>query len=294
MAIEGNLNDMSLPSIVQIMCLERHKVGVHLARDGERGCILFDTGEIVHATIGAIEGEEAIYQLLTWEDGAFRTSRETNSARRTIYMRWDQLLMEGMRRLDESTREIPSAQNGSVPDAKSSTHTFARALSRAEIEEDGALESDLLMLLSHLEHARAKLSDNEARRRPSVALQLLAEMVNRIVETFTQIVTDAVEMTLREVISKQTSQNDAAVRLLTAINNNRLASHTLIKNYESTGGMFRARNFADFSRCLLGAMKTYFNALTARLHSTAARSEMDEAARLFLTDLTGGVAAIQG
>ncbi|GAC1446415.1 MAG: hypothetical protein NVSMB56_04870 [Pyrinomonadaceae bacterium] len=80
--------------------------------------------------------------------------------------------------------------------------------------------------------------------------------------------------------------------MLTVIENNRLASQSLIKNYERAGGMFRARIFADFSRCLLGVMKTYFNALTARFHSPAAAAEMDEAARLFLNDLTGVIAAI--
>lgn len=99
--VRGNLRSMSLPSIVQINCTERNQALLHLRRRGQEGKVYFADGEVVHATLGSLVGEEAFYQLLGWEDGDFELEMGVSSIKRTITAGWSGLLLEGMRRLDE-------------------------------------------------------------------------------------------------------------------------------------------------------------------------------------------------
>lgn len=101
-ALEGNLQMMSLASIIQINCEERNKAQLSLNYQGNVGTIFFNEGEIVHAEEGELIGEEAIYSLLGWEEGTFMLKMGVDPGLLTIDKNWSGLLLEGMRRIDES------------------------------------------------------------------------------------------------------------------------------------------------------------------------------------------------
>jgi CheY-like chemotaxis protein len=100
--VHGNLRILTLPSIVQINCTERNQAHLLLKRQGQEGSLFFADGEIVDATLGSKTGEEAVYELLTWEDGDFELEMGVSPPARTIVQSWSGLLMEGIRRIDES------------------------------------------------------------------------------------------------------------------------------------------------------------------------------------------------
>lgn len=102
-ALEGDLQLMSLASIIQINCEERNQAQLLLNLQGEEGIIYFNEGEIIHAEAGDLSGDEAVYTLLNWESGSFRLKMETEPPERTINKGWSALLLEGMRRIDETT-----------------------------------------------------------------------------------------------------------------------------------------------------------------------------------------------
>lgn len=102
-ALEGDLQMMSLASIIQINCEERNQALLMLNHQGEEGIIYFKGGEMVHAELGELSGDNAIYSLLTWEQGNFRLKMDVEPPVRTINTAWSGLLLEGMRRIDEST-----------------------------------------------------------------------------------------------------------------------------------------------------------------------------------------------
>jgi DNA-binding response OmpR family regulator/predicted regulator of Ras-like GTPase activity (Roadblock/LC7/MglB family) len=103
--VHGNLRILTLSSIVQINCTERNQAHLLLRRQGQEGSLFFSDGDIVHATLGAKTGEEAIYDLLTWEDGDFELEMGVLPPERTIVQGWSGLLLEGMRRIDERAAE---------------------------------------------------------------------------------------------------------------------------------------------------------------------------------------------
>lgn len=101
MAIEGNLSDMSLPSIIQHQCQEMADSQVVLEWRGKTGTIYFGGGQIIHAATGMLSGEEAVFELLRWADGTFRVKPSTAMPEQTIFKVWSNLLLEGMQRIDE-------------------------------------------------------------------------------------------------------------------------------------------------------------------------------------------------
>ncbi|HHS96281.1 MAG TPA: DUF4388 domain-containing protein [Chloroflexi bacterium] len=101
MAVGGRLSEMSLPTLIQTLCNEGTQARLELRRGDQKGAIYFDKGGVVHAEVGRIQGEEAVYELLTWEDGEFELQVGVAPPRQSITVNWSGLLLEGMRRLDE-------------------------------------------------------------------------------------------------------------------------------------------------------------------------------------------------
>lgn len=104
--IEGGLAQIPLTDLLQLFHLNRRTGAFEVTRRGEdgrteRGRILFRDGDIVHANAGTVEGEKALFRLLTWNEGSFgfRPTQVNSEARITATTRG--LLLEGMRQLDE-------------------------------------------------------------------------------------------------------------------------------------------------------------------------------------------------
>ena len=114
--VEGRLAQIPLADLLQLFHLNRRSGTFELRRrtaDGrtERGRIHLHEGDVVQAVTGAVDGEKALFRLLTWTDGtfAFRSEPITIPPRITATTR--ALLMEGMRQLDEWRRlraELPA------------------------------------------------------------------------------------------------------------------------------------------------------------------------------------------
>ena len=101
MALTGQLSDMSLAELIEFFCNQR-KTG-RLKIDYPRGHSVFfiKEGELVDAKVGALSGCEAVYFSLTLPNAAFDFSPDVQATRRTIQQAWTQVVLEGLRRLDE-------------------------------------------------------------------------------------------------------------------------------------------------------------------------------------------------
>jgi len=92
---------MSLAELIEFFCNQR-KTG-RLKIDYPRGHSVFfiKDGELVDAKVGALSGVDAVYFSLTLPNAAFDFSPDVEATRRTINERWTQVVLEGLRRLDE-------------------------------------------------------------------------------------------------------------------------------------------------------------------------------------------------
>jgi TonB family protein len=120
MALTGQLSDMSLAELIEFFCNQR-KTG-RLKIDYPRGHSVFfiKDGELVDAKVGALSGVEAVYFSLTLPNAAFDFSPDVHSNRRTINESWTQVVLEGLRRLDEglSPTEADAFSNFSPTEAE--------------------------------------------------------------------------------------------------------------------------------------------------------------------------------
>ena len=110
--IQGSLRTFSIPEIVQTLALNgRTGILVISMEDGEAE-IYFDRGSISQVSFDDLVGEQAFYQLLAREKGQFQFQpAETLSISRQIHKDTMQLLMEGLRRLDEERHRLSISES---------------------------------------------------------------------------------------------------------------------------------------------------------------------------------------
>ncbi len=103
--LTGRVTDMPVVDVIQTIEISRKSGVIQLV--GERGrqaAIYFRDGKVIDAEAGTLQGEDAIYRLLTWREGEFEVVFRTVRRRDVIMTSSQGLLMEGMRRLDEWSR----------------------------------------------------------------------------------------------------------------------------------------------------------------------------------------------
>ncbi|MEW6128330.1 MAG: DUF4388 domain-containing protein [Acidobacteriota bacterium] len=113
----GSISLPMLPDLVQIYALANATGALEITRGSESGMIWFERGNVVHAECQNRCGEEAFYNLLTWEGGQFKMNAGEVSTERSITLGWQELLMEGCRLLDEKLEEDWESENEDEPAA---------------------------------------------------------------------------------------------------------------------------------------------------------------------------------
>jgi hypothetical protein len=111
MAFQGSLKELPLPDIIQLVSVSGKTGRFTLTRENDRGYIYLKAGQMVHAAVGDLVGEEAIYALAIWASGDFQFTAGEEADRQTIAKSNTNLLMEAARRLDEwrvLSKKIPS------------------------------------------------------------------------------------------------------------------------------------------------------------------------------------------
>lgn len=103
--IKGRLKDMELVDIIQVLNMGKKTALIYLTDDNKEGKVFLKNGEVVHAKSGDSTGEEAIYHLLTWRDGDFHIEPDVMPPYISIETNVENLLLEGMKRIDEETRD---------------------------------------------------------------------------------------------------------------------------------------------------------------------------------------------
>ena len=62
---------MSVADIIQVNCQDKKTASVTLISNGKEAVIFFKEGSVVHAVVDQTSGEEAIYKILSWDEGEF-------------------------------------------------------------------------------------------------------------------------------------------------------------------------------------------------------------------------------
>jgi len=282
-AIKGDLQDMSLASLMQMLCLDQRKATLVLKHSqADQDAIFFDNGRIVHAEVGSLIGEAAVYHLLGWGDGTFEMNEQQIIPSQTITVPWNHLIMEGMRLIDE--RQMPQPQLDEP----------VIALSEAEIEQDDTLENELILLLSELEQVQIRLADQKIQNHPPVALQHLTDIVNQVVAFAEGLPDEAAGTAALSKIISRTADTYPTIKLL-RVHENRLSSEIVSHLYNGWTGDARERKetFGELSQGMLKAIETYFSYFIAYFRSGAVAGHWHETCDIFMSTLNQEVKKIR-
>jgi len=117
MALTGHLSDLSLSELIEFFCNQRKTGQLKVLYPQGPGYFHLQTGSVVDARIGVLRGIDAVYYALTLPNAKFEFGGEGEPTERTINQPWTQVVLEGLRRLDEGI--VPS--DAFPPDYQDST-----------------------------------------------------------------------------------------------------------------------------------------------------------------------------
>jgi len=158
MPLTGTLRDLSLATLVQVQCSEQAHAQITLTQGKRKGVLVFADGELIAATVDDKNGEEAVYELLTWEEGEFRVDTENINVTRNVTTPWSALLLEGLRRADEARAERDQTLEQKLRELRGKAGlrgalvTNGSGLLRAEAKDQNATQDAALVALV-AEHA---------------------------------------------------------------------------------------------------------------------------------------------
>jgi hypothetical protein len=163
--VEGDLVDLTLPSLLQVMSRECSTAILRLQRGTDQGAMYFAEGVLVHAVTGAVQGDEAACELLGWPDGRFRLARDPEPQPRTITDRLARLVVD-----------TDNGRSSSAP--RQTTNTEGRSV-------DEQLLHELLTQLTRLEQDTTRLQEGRVEGGTVPALLLVTAVVNSMVAVVT-------------------------------------------------------------------------------------------------------------
>jgi len=93
--ISGNLKDIKLIDLFVLLCTKKEHAGkVKFSNKGEEAEVYIENGKIVHAVFHFKKGLDALYNLLTWNEGDFEFLHDMKAEKMTIDINTKQLLTD--------------------------------------------------------------------------------------------------------------------------------------------------------------------------------------------------------
>jgi CheY-like chemotaxis protein len=105
--LEGSFAQLPLPDLLQMLKLNKRSGRLEVSRGTEQGAVLVAEGRPVDASLGTVQGEKALFRLLTWTEGSFAFVPGHPGGASRIQRGMDDALLEGMRQADELKRLEP-------------------------------------------------------------------------------------------------------------------------------------------------------------------------------------------
>ena len=102
MALTGHLSDLSLSELIEFFCNQRKSGRLKVLYPNGAGYFYLQAGSVVDARIGVLHGIDAVYYALTLPNAEFEFNAGAEAKNRTINQPWTQVVLEGLRRLDEN------------------------------------------------------------------------------------------------------------------------------------------------------------------------------------------------
>jgi len=103
---QGTLSDLHVADIIQLKCISGATSMLEFTGpNGEKARVYFENGQVRHAMASGKEGLEAFNAIVDWKGGHISEVAVPPNTPHTIDLDWQVLLMEAVRKIDESRDE---------------------------------------------------------------------------------------------------------------------------------------------------------------------------------------------
>lgn len=138
MALTGHLSDLSLSELIEFFCNQRKSGRLKVLYPQGAGYFYLQAGSVVDARIGVLHGIDAVYYALTLPNAEFEFSADVDAGSRTIHQAWTQVVLEGLRRLDENIVPGVAFPPDYVPEPDELEGASVKTQSSSEVEKSFA------------------------------------------------------------------------------------------------------------------------------------------------------------
>jgi hypothetical protein len=138
MALTGHLSDLSLSELIEFFCNQRKSGRLKVLYPQGAGFFFLQAGSVVDARIGVLHGIDAVYYALTLPNAEFEFSADVEAKSRTINQPWTQVVLEGLRRLDENIAPGVAFPDEYVPEPDELASADVKTQTSAEVEKSFA------------------------------------------------------------------------------------------------------------------------------------------------------------
>lgn len=132
MALTGELSDLSLSELIEFFCNQRKTGRLKVIYPHLPGYFYIQAGSLVDARIGSFSGIEAVYYALTLPNASFKFDQELEADQRTIHQPWTQVVLEGLRRMDEGIVPEPPLNKDELPDEHDLEEAIDSVIAKSE------------------------------------------------------------------------------------------------------------------------------------------------------------------
>lgn len=126
MALKGTLSDLGLVTLLQFPNSSRRSGLLSIVVDNKQADLYYVDGNLVHATLGDLTGQQVLVEMVDWKDGSFTFETGITSDEVTIKKDLHRLIMWALKERDE----IKKAQSEAEQNALQSTdgHVYEKML----------------------------------------------------------------------------------------------------------------------------------------------------------------------
>ncbi len=157
--MQGQLRDMAVADLIQHACQDGKTARLVVTQMDKRAEVYFENGRVVHAQMGADQGEQVIFAIFAWSEGSFSLEPSQPTPVRTIMRSYPALLLEGARRVDEGgsppsdliPADAPAAPlpPAAVSKAEAPMSEVAQGLAKIEGVEGALLVAEDGVVIAH-------------------------------------------------------------------------------------------------------------------------------------------------
>jgi predicted regulator of Ras-like GTPase activity (Roadblock/LC7/MglB family) len=138
---------------MQLLNMERSTCAVTLSIGGRIGRLKFVGGQLFDATLGNLQGDEAVFAMLQGGEPRISVERLTQTPERSMTSEVQWLLLEAARRRDESGEETGSADGGGEPRSDTESGQAPEGAGQSDItvtEEEMSRTDEILRSFSEI------------------------------------------------------------------------------------------------------------------------------------------------